>query len=446
MRLDVMTTAAAERRVSGDPLEQLLRGIYPDPQTSEAVGVRTRGLVIADSLAGMEAELIAGLGFGKKLAVVSDPTTHRVLGARVEAALAGRHTIQSLVLADGVSADDVSIAQLRAASATADAFIAVGSGTINDLAKYASALEGKPYAVFGTAPSMNGYVSLTASITVGGHKSTLPAQAPAGAYFDLGVLAAAPPRMIRAGLGDSLCRTTAQADWLLSHLLFDTPYRQLPFALLAADEPQLFERAAELLGGDLEAMRILARTLVLSGFGTAIVGSSAPASQGEHLVSHYIDMLEPPGRPPVLHGEQVGVTTLSLARLQHAMLEVRPVVHLDIENEPSIRRRFGDELGGSVWEEFSKKRLDRAGAEALDRRIAVGWDAMRERIAAVLLPVGRMEAVLAAAGAPTTPADIHLERGFYQSALRHGREIRNRYTMLDLAAASGRLESSLVTI
>ncbi|MBI4923502.1 MAG: iron-containing alcohol dehydrogenase [Devosia nanyangense] len=446
MTLQVMTAPAPERRVSGDPLELLLKGTYPDPQTGAAVGVRTRGLVIADSLAGMEAGLVADLGFGKRLTLVSDPTTHGVLGVRVEAALAGRYAVQSLVLPADVVPDDATVARLRAASGLADAFIAVGSGTINDLVKYASALERKPYAVFGTAPSMNGYVSLTASITVGGHKSTLPAQAPAGAFFDIGVLAAAPPRMIRAGLGDSLCRTTAQADWLLSHLLFDTPYRELPFALLAADEPQLFDRAGELLGGSLEAMRILARTLVLSGFGTAIVGSSAPASQGEHLVSHYIDMLEPPGRPPVFHGEQVGVTTLSLARLQHAMLDVRPVVHLDIENEPSIRRRFGDELGGSVWEEFSQKRLDRAGAEALNRRIAAGWDAIREKIAAVLLPVGRMEAVLAAAGAPMIPADIHLERGFYQSALRHGREIRNRYTMLDLAAASGRLESSLVTI
>ena len=53
-------------------------------------------------------------------------------------------------------------------------------------------------------------------------------------------MAAAPPRMIRSGLGDSLCRPTAQADWLLAHLLFDQPYRTMPFVLLEADEAQLF--------------------------------------------------------------------------------------------------------------------------------------------------------------------------------------------------------------
>ena len=103
--------------------------------------------------------------------------------------------------------------------------IAVGSGTINDLCKYASALDGKPYAVFATAPSMNGYTSVNAAITVEGHKKSLPAQAAAGVFFDLEVLAAAPVRLIRAGLGDSVCRCTAQADWLLAHLLLGRPYR-----------------------------------------------------------------------------------------------------------------------------------------------------------------------------------------------------------------------------
>src|SRR5690606_21761193 len=109
-----------------------------------------------------------------------------------------------------------------------------------------------------------------------------------------------------------------------SHLLLATPYSRLPFDLLATEEPRLFDAAGALLGGDRQAMRVLVRTLILSGLGTAIVGSSAPASQGEHLVSHYIDMLAPQPRPPVFHGEQVAVTTLSLARLQEDLLSGPP--------------------------------------------------------------------------------------------------------------------------
>jgi glycerol-1-phosphate dehydrogenase [NAD(P)+] len=196
-------------------------------------------------------------------------------------------------LRDHPHADDVTVARIRAATADVDALIAVGSGTINDLCKYAAFQDGKPYAAFGTAPSMNGYTSANAAITVGGLKRSLAARTPAGVFLDLAVLAAAPPRMIHSGLGDSLCRPTAQADWLLSHLLRDTPYRAAPFALLTGDEGALFESAATLLAGDLEAMRRLARTLVLSGLGMCSSGGSYP-SQGEHLISHYIEMM---GRP-----------------------------------------------------------------------------------------------------------------------------------------------------
>ena len=101
--------------------------------------------------------------------------------------------------------------------------------------------DGKPYVVFATAPSMNGYTSVNAAIT-----DRRPQEIAGGAGAGRRrssistVLAAAPPRMIRSGLGDSLCRPTAQADWLLAHLLLDQPYRTMPFVLLEDDEAQLF--------------------------------------------------------------------------------------------------------------------------------------------------------------------------------------------------------------
>jgi glycerol-1-phosphate dehydrogenase [NAD(P)+] len=335
---------------------------------------------------------------------------------------------------------------LSAATTAADAFVAIGSGTINDLTKYVSAHEGKPYCVFATAPSMNGYVSLTASITVKGHKGTLPAQPPAGAFFDLQVLAKAPKRMIRAGLGDSICRTTAQADWLLSHLLLDTAYRQLPFDLLEDDEAALLDSADGLIGGSLDAMRSLVRTLVLSGYGTAIVGSSAPASQAEHLVSHYIDMLAPASRPAVLHGEQIAVTTMSIARLQHAMLGAKPVVREETIPNAELVGRYGAELAGSVMEEFDHKRLTRRRTEELNARFESRWDAIGERVGAVLLSIDKIESALRTAGAPLTPSDIHLDRAFYNQALLHAREIRNRFTVLDVAAGGGTLETMVQSL
>jgi glycerol-1-phosphate dehydrogenase [NAD(P)+] len=429
-----------------DPIEALLEGTYIDRETGRATSVPTRSLVVADSLAGREVDLVAALGFGRKLAVVSDPATNDVLGRRVETALAGKFDVQTIRLPADPYPDDDAVARIRAATASADALIAVGSGTVNDLTKYASALDGKPYAVFATAPSMNGYTSLTASISQHGHKLTLPAQAPAGAFFDLTVLAAAPRRMIRAGLGDSVCRATAQTDWLMSHLLLDTPYHQLPYDLIAAEEPLLLDMAGDLVAGSIEAMRVLVRTLILSGLGTAIVGSSAPASQAEHLVSHYIDMLAPKTRPNVFHGEQVGVTTLSIARLQEDLLASPPLLAPDTITESDVIAHFGQELGRSVWPELAAKLLDERKADNLNQRIATQWNGISERLAKTFLSPARIEAVLLAAGAPTTPREIHLDRGFYEAAILHGREIRNRYTVLDAMAANGRLAKHLPTL
>ncbi|MCB9992814.1 MAG: iron-containing alcohol dehydrogenase [Hyphomicrobiaceae bacterium] len=429
-----------------DVIDRLIAGDYADDETGSAIGVATRSLVIADELAGRGHDLVAALGFGRRIAVVSDATTHAVLGHRVEQELGGAFDVQSIVLRADPHADTATSDAIRAEAPTVDAFVAVGSGTINDLTKYASARDEKPYAVFGTAPSMNGYTSLTASITENGHKHTLPAQAPAGAFFDLNVLAAAPKRMIRAGLGDSICRTTAQTDWLLSHLLLDTPYRQLPFDLLEAEEPELLNLAEALMGGDLGAMRVLVGTLVLSGFGTAIVGSSAPASQAEHLISHYIDMLAPADRPAILHGEQIAVTTLTSARLQEAMLAKRPHLVPDTIGQSDIAAMFGDDLAPSIWPEIAGKILSPARADELNDRFARNWDGYAERLGRTFLGAATIEKVLKRAGAPTTPEEIHLDRAFYQQAVGRARLIRNRFTVLDLLDRSGGLAGLIASV
>ncbi len=88
--------------------------------------------------------------------------------------------------------------------------------------------------------------------------------------------------------------------------------------MLEEDESILLDAPEALMSGDLDAMRALARTLVLSGIGMTICGGSYPASQGEHLISHYIDMFAPADRGTYLHGEQVAVTTLTMARIQES--------------------------------------------------------------------------------------------------------------------------------
>lgn len=415
-------------------LDAVLAGTHLDPDTGKPAKVGVRSVVIEPSLAGIEGDLIESLDIGRDLAVVTDPRTHAVLGARVEAAVRKLGRLVHIEFTDAPHADDLTVGRIRAATAKADALIAVGSGTINDLCKYAGALDRKPYAVFGTAPSMNGFTSANAAITVRGHKKSLPAQEPRGVFLDLTVLAGAPKRLIRSGLGDSVCRATAQTDWLLSHILLGTPYRQVPFDLLREDEAGLFAEPGALVSGDIAAMARLARTLVLSGFGMTIAGGSHPASQGEHLIGHYIEMMAPEHFPKSFHGEQIAVATLHMAAMQERILagpppRLAPTTWRRID----LEEHFGPELGASCWLDFRRKALDEAAASALEARIEGRWSEIQARLAAATRPEAEIRAALTAAGAPTAPRDLGWSDDFFATAARHARLVRDRYTFLDLA-------------
>ena len=423
-----------------DVIAQLLDGslVDPDGDGQARLSVPTRSVIIADSLKHDEAEAVVALGLDSPYAVVSDPDTHAVMGARVEAALESLGAIVKVHLGASPHADRTTAEALIGETQEAGALIAVGSGTINDLCKYAAAKQGKRCAVFATAPSMNGYTSVNAAITDRGHKKSLAAVAPDGVFMDLEVLAAAPKRMIRSGLGDSLCRGTAQADWLLSHLLFGSEYRAAPFELLSHDEPGLLAEPEALLSGDLAAMARLARTLVLSGLGMTVCGGSYPASQGEHLISHYIEMMQPAGWRTAFHGEQIAVTTCVMARLQERVLQGPPPrLSPSTVTRQAVVDHFGAEIGPACWAEFEKKRLDASGAERLNARIAECWPDIREKLAAVIIPSQALTSVLRRASAPVAFSDIDLTESFFTDAIGHACEIRNRYTFLDLACDAG---------
>ncbi len=331
-----------------DVIASVVNGAYIDPDNDGKVtlSVPTRSVVIADSLLGMEAEIVAALDLEPPFAVVSDPDTHAVMGERIELAISSLGQVIKVLLGKNPHADMQTVEAVMTETRNAGTLIAVGSGTINDLCKFAAARQGKDCVVFATAPSMNGYTSVNAAITEHGHKKSLPALAPCGVFMDLEVLAAAPKRMIQSGLGDSICRATAQVDWLLSHLLFDSEYREAPFQLLAEDEKILLAEPEALVSGDLDAMGRLARTLVLSGMGMSVCGGSYPASQGEHLISHYIDMMHPTDWEEAFHGEQIAVTTCVMARLQQqVLLGPPPRVSSTKATKQSILSHFSNETG-----------------------------------------------------------------------------------------------------
>jgi len=403
-------------------LNQILSGNYKDSETGDLIKLPVRSVVVDKSVGKYSHDLVKDAGISGKLCVVNDENTKDLVHLNAD----------YVVTLDGnAKATDDNVLKVMNALGKCDAAIAVGSGAINDICKYASYKLNKPYAVFGTAPSMNGYLSANASIAIGGHKKTLPAHMPQGVFLDLEILANAPSRLIKSGLGDSLCRSTAQADWLLSSMVSGTNYKQTPFNMLAAYENDLFDNSKALVSGDREIIKLLADTLLLSGIGMYICQGSYPASQGEHMIAHTMEMVF--GDEKNYHGEQIGVTTIIMARLQEEIISKESSFFaINPDYKSIIESFYGSELAISCIQEYEKKVLLSGKIEIINNNIQKNWADIQNKISEIIVPSKRLEEVLKNSYSPYSPSHIGWGSEQVNACIRNAKYSRSRFTFLDL--------------
>jgi len=393
---------------------------------------RLPALVMAPNLKRDIDELVAAILPAGNIAVIDDAHTSTAYGDQVRRALAGRYSLTHIMLARGAQADDAALAEIETKSKRADLLVAVGSGTINDLVKLASHKAGKPYIVFPTAASMNGYVSQNASITIAGHKQSVQAQLPLAVFMDMQVITAAPIRLTQAGLGDCLARPTAQGDWLISHHLLGTAYDEAPYQLIAPYEAPVLEQANELLHGDAQAMEALMMLLLLSGFGMTIAGSSIPASGAEHMVAHAYGMGNIPSARVNLHGEEIALTTLHMAKRQQQLMEGD--IHLATAEWPRamIDSLFAAEEIASFAPLYEKKKSAAAHAFPGGQVPRGAWEKAREAISAIHIAPEKLEKTIKAAALPDSTLKLGWDANHYAEITRATRFTRDRFTCLDV--------------
>jgi len=171
----------------------------------------TKDLIIGEGAMARTGEMFAKLFPGKKARVVADVNTYRVAGEQVSKVLreAGLEGAEPFILDDpDLFAEWGFMLQVKESLAADEDIIgvAVGSGVINDLTKYASAELKKPYMIVGTAASMDGYTAYGASISLEGNKQTFDCPAPKGMILDPIVSAEAPKEHVASGYADLIAR------------------------------------------------------------------------------------------------------------------------------------------------------------------------------------------------------------------------------------------------
>lgn len=368
-----------------------------------------------------------------ELAMVVDRNTHAALGEALLRAFAGT-SVRVIHLGDKADASLNLSYAIQQQMKGCDGALAVGSGTINDLTKHASFTLGIPYVVFPTAPSMNGYVSPGASLQEGRAKTSLAAHQPLAALCDMQVLCAAPHRMIRAGLGDMLCRSTVQADMLLSHYLLGTPYDETLFSTLRPLETEMLKHADGLLERDSGVVKLLMQMIFASGEAMARAKSSAPASQSEHMIAHTMDLLYSAYNHDRLHGEQIAVTTVFMARAQEKLMLGQPLIRPTRRSSKRFDMMFGQELGRKLHKHYMRKAISAEMAERLNDTLDREWKDIKAHIESVMVTATRLRIALRKGGAPTHYTELRWDEHQFENAVMNAYLTRDRFTFLDIAA------------
>lgn len=276
--------------------------------------------------------------------------------------------------------------------------LAVGSGTINDIAKYVTFRLGLPCGVLATAASMDGYTSGVTPLIKRGRKVTENAHTVRDILLDFDILRSAPHIMTGAGVGDIFAKYCCLTDWKLSSLLTGEECNADAMALMRGALEGCVHSLPAIRAGGTAGINDLMRALLVSGYAMVIAGNSRPASGAEHHMSHYLEMdFLRRGKPIPLHGVKVGLGTL-------------------------VSLHMYKRIAG-LTEEFAGK----AQAAAL----------------AVPLPTPAWAAEqLASFGCPTRFSEIGVPKDVFRSMLFNCYKIRDRFTIMTFYHEHGLMEGA----
>ena len=213
-------------------------------------------------------------------------------------------------------------------------FIAVGSGVINDITRQVSYKMGKEYMVIGTAPSMDGYASITSSLILNNVKESIQGQYPKAIFGPLDILKNAPYNMLTAGFGDVIGKYNALREWKFGRDYRGEHHCPEIAELVENVVKRCRDTAESLQDRDEKAVANTMEGLVLSGMAMGLYQNTRPASGAEHHIVHYwdVDCIRK-GIEHELHGNSVGIGTVVICKLFDMVRDELPVPVNSIDAE-----------------------------------------------------------------------------------------------------------------
>lgn len=372
----------------------------------------------------------------KNVLLVADKNTYAVCGEAVAGELRGRlkdtliYDEEGLLIPNETAVEKMS----RRVTEDTDLIMGIGSGVIQDLCKYVSHKSRLPYQIVATAPSMDGYASVGAAMIMGNMKVTYSAHVPEAIIGDTDILKDAPMRMIQAGYGDILGKFSCLNDWKLGAVVNDEYFCDEVYDLTYDMLRKTKDLGEKLLKRDADAVCTLMEALVGAGVAMAYVGNSRPASGSEHHLSHFFEVVGILNNEPYFpHGIDVAYSSVCTEMLREKLLKYKTCptrgtgsYKFDREAwEKDIRAVYTDAADGVIALQ------DKLGWYETDRLPVYQsrWDKIRD----VLSEAPSSEEMLRyiqSAGLDFTEFEKMYGRQKIENALRYGKDLKDRYTVL----------------
>lgn len=388
--------------------------------------------------------------FSGKALLVADQNTYLIAGVQVGAILreAG-FPYQELILQrpQPLVPDEQALAEIQKnISPDIGILLAVGSGTITDLTRFAGFKAGKPFISLPTAPSMDGYASPVAALTLKGFKQTLTAAPPVAIIADIEIVKGAPQIMVQAGLGDLLGKYTSLADWELGRIIEGEDYSPQIAGRVRDAVDRVIASFINNVSSEAKITNLIT-ALIISGEAMLAWGSSRPASGSEHHLAHYWEMKAAfTGKGDHLHGIKVGIATMIVSDYYHRLfdLTIKKVEEYisnnrdesDIDYQNRIQTVFGP-LAKMILSDLNGYYCDPALRKKRQIILQNNWYLLKKLVREKIPKPDWIRNILKQAQAPLSPQEIGISAAELKLAIENAKEVRKRYTVFRLAEDLG---------
>lgn len=406
--------------------------------------VDIKAVKIGRGLKERTADILKEYDFPRRLLAVADKNTLNASCGIIEILEDGGFEVK-LKLYENFREPHISfVHEIEEECKNCDAILSIGTGSLNDICRMAALTSDKEFAIFATAPSMDGFASATSPIIENNIKSTLPARQPSIIIADTEILAHAPTPLKSAGFGDVIGKLTAITDWRISNLLSGEYYCERIADLVRNALKKLISMADKVTKEDAKTAGFIMETLVLTGLAMKLAGVSRPASGAEHMISHFWGMKKlEEGKPSDFHGKKVGIATLALTEAYRNLASDKDIEFCD--DAPDWSSIY-DAYGPKFYDYVKEMNLRSATEGISPKLLSENWDKICSIIKEELPTAEELKDILTKAGCATKYNEADIDAELARLGLLYHPYMRHKIILSRLLAMTNRSIDTLTSI